>query len=371
MLEIYENCYKQVARPWPRSSIHIWILIYLRSVVLIEGSAIAPAIYVFGDSLFDSGNNNFLLTLAKANFLPYGVNFVKGATGRFTNGKTLVDFIAEFLGLPFAPPYLSIRNSTILTGMNYASGSCGILPESGSRLGKCLNLKEQMDLFEKTVKLDLPGLINKPDDIAEYLSKSIILVSVGNNDFLNNYLQPKLYDSSKKYSPPQFVQLLMDNLSHHLERLYNLGARKIVMFEIGPLGCIPSIAKTQNHTGDCVEETNQLASIFNDRLRETLENLTFTLQGSLFVLGRANEIGYDAITSPLKYGLEDGSNPCCICLNNASSCIPLAKPCLQSNTHFFWDAFHLTESANSVIATGCFNGSTLCTPLNIMKLVQM
>lgn len=43
--------------------------------------------------MFDSGNNNILPTLAKADYLPYGVNFVKGATGRFTNGRTVADFI--------------------------------------------------------------------------------------------------------------------------------------------------------------------------------------------------------------------------------------------------------------------------------------
>lgn len=56
----------------------------------------APALYVFGDSLFDSGNNNLLPTLARANYPPYGVDFVKGtATGRFSNGKTVADFIGE------------------------------------------------------------------------------------------------------------------------------------------------------------------------------------------------------------------------------------------------------------------------------------
>lgn len=43
--------------------------------------------------MFDSGNNNILPTLAKADYLPYGVNFVKGTTGRFTNGRTVADFI--------------------------------------------------------------------------------------------------------------------------------------------------------------------------------------------------------------------------------------------------------------------------------------
>lgn len=56
-------------------------------------SPLAPALYVMGDSLFDSGNNNLLPTLAKANYMPYGHNFARGCSGRFTNGRTVVDFI--------------------------------------------------------------------------------------------------------------------------------------------------------------------------------------------------------------------------------------------------------------------------------------
>lgn len=54
---------------------------------------LVPALYVFGDSILDSGNNNYLATLAKADYPPYGVDFDGGATGRFTNGKTSADFI--------------------------------------------------------------------------------------------------------------------------------------------------------------------------------------------------------------------------------------------------------------------------------------
>ncbi|KAM1770493.1 hypothetical protein EV1_044922 [Malus domestica] len=356
------------------SLMFLFIIIFLHFHSLqMHSLPIAPALYVFGDSLFDSGNNNFLPTICKADYLPYGVNFVKGVTGRFTNGRTVADFIAEFLGLPYPPPYLSIRRSaTALTGLNYASGSCGILPETGSQYGKCLNLKDQMALFQRTVKSDLPGQIKNQTDLLQYLSKSIFLFSVGSNDFINNYLEHEVFDASKRYSPQQFAQRLMDTIAHHMERLYNLGARKVVMFEIGPLGCIPSIAKTHKHSGNCVESTNELASIFNDKLRATLANLTTTFQGSFFVLGRANWIGYDAITSPVKYGLMDGSNPCCTTWENGTSgCIPLLTPCFEPNNHFFWDAYHLTEYAGSVIATGCFNGSTVCTPLNIKQLVKM
>lgn len=54
---------------------------------------VAPALYVFGDSLTDNGNNNHL-NAAKADFRPYGINFPGGiSTGRFTNGRTLPDLI--------------------------------------------------------------------------------------------------------------------------------------------------------------------------------------------------------------------------------------------------------------------------------------
>ncbi|XP_019429346.1 PREDICTED: GDSL esterase/lipase At2g03980-like [Lupinus angustifolius] len=67
-----------------------------------------PALYVFGDSGLDAGNNNNLKTLAKANVAPYGIDFNNKSTGRYTNGKTFADIIAIKLGLPFSPPYLGV-----------------------------------------------------------------------------------------------------------------------------------------------------------------------------------------------------------------------------------------------------------------------
>lgn len=54
-----------------------------------------PAIYVFGDSTADVGNNNYLSgSNAKANFPHYGVDFPHSRpTGRFSNGYNTIDFI--------------------------------------------------------------------------------------------------------------------------------------------------------------------------------------------------------------------------------------------------------------------------------------
>lgn len=54
-----------------------------------------PANFVFGDSLVDVGNNNYIVSLSKANYVPNGIDFGK-PTGRYTNGRTIVDIIGKF-----------------------------------------------------------------------------------------------------------------------------------------------------------------------------------------------------------------------------------------------------------------------------------
>lgn len=60
-------------------------------------AAQATALFVFGDSLVDNGNNNFLNSIAKSNYYPYGVDSNRGPTGRFSNGDTFVDYLGIHL----------------------------------------------------------------------------------------------------------------------------------------------------------------------------------------------------------------------------------------------------------------------------------
>ena len=54
---------------------------------------LTDALYVFGDSTVDAGNNKFIERSANVTFLPYGIDFPDGPTGRFTNGKTSADIL--------------------------------------------------------------------------------------------------------------------------------------------------------------------------------------------------------------------------------------------------------------------------------------
>jgi hypothetical protein len=58
-----------------------------------------PSLFIFGDSLYDSENNNNLPTFAEFDYKPYGIDSSIGTTGRFTNGRTAIDIISNILSV--------------------------------------------------------------------------------------------------------------------------------------------------------------------------------------------------------------------------------------------------------------------------------
>jgi len=69
--------------------------------LLAKPTECARAFFVFGDSLVDSGNNNYLMTTARADAPPYGIDYspTHRATGRFSNGKNIPDIISTSICL--------------------------------------------------------------------------------------------------------------------------------------------------------------------------------------------------------------------------------------------------------------------------------
>lgn len=106
-----------------------WLFLVQTLVVVAISGAKVPAVIVFGDSSLDSGNNNFIPTIARSNFAPYGKDFPGGqATGRFCNGRIPSDMISEALGLkPTVPAYLDpmYNISDFAVGVCFASAGTG------------------------------------------------------------------------------------------------------------------------------------------------------------------------------------------------------------------------------------------------------
>jgi hypothetical protein len=68
------------------------------AVVELQSRSLVPSIYVFGDSIVDVGNNNFLPPPAPRARSPYGIDFAgTGMAGRFTNGYNLADLVGIYI----------------------------------------------------------------------------------------------------------------------------------------------------------------------------------------------------------------------------------------------------------------------------------
>lgn len=56
-----------------------------------------PAMFIFGDSLADMGNNNYIQDCTvRANFTRYGISAFPQPTGRFSNGLITFDYVGMY-----------------------------------------------------------------------------------------------------------------------------------------------------------------------------------------------------------------------------------------------------------------------------------
>ncbi|MFS7974652.1 putative transcription factor AP2-EREBP family [Helianthus anomalus] len=109
-------------------SVFLLLLIVVFSLSIPTG-CLSSALFVFGDSFFDPGNNNYINTITdfQANHWPYGQSYFSTPSGRFSDGRLIPDFIAEYAKLPPIPAYLEPSNKEYTHGANFASGGAGTL----------------------------------------------------------------------------------------------------------------------------------------------------------------------------------------------------------------------------------------------------
>ncbi|KAI4320127.1 hypothetical protein MLD38_033638 [Melastoma candidum] len=331
-----------------------------------------PAMFVFGDSLVDAGNSNYLASLAKCGYYPYGIDFTGGPSGRFSNGKTFVDIIGEMMGTPAPPSYAdpTTTGARLLGGSNYATAAAGILDETGQHYGQRFALSMQVLNFESNLN-QLRTMMNATT-LSQYLAKSLVVMVFGSNDYINNYLMPALYASSYLYTPPAFANLLLNRYTRQILALHSLGLRKFFLAGIGPLGCIPNQRATGQAPPDrCVDKVNEMLGPFNEGLRSLVTQLNANHPGAIFVYGNTYSAMGDMLNNPATYGFNTIDRACCGIGRNQGqiTCIPLAVPCPNRNQYAFWDAFHPTQAAMTVLAQRAFSGPPQdCYPINILQM---
>lgn len=147
-----------------------------------------PAILVFGDSTADTGNNNYIPTVVKADFFPYGINFDNhAATGRFSDGSLVADIISGMLGIKNSVPAFldpKLADGDVLTGVSFASAGSG-LDEWTVAISLVLPMSKQVEMFESY--MSRLRRIAGDNGSKIVVNGALIMISAATNDFVYNY----------------------------------------------------------------------------------------------------------------------------------------------------------------------------------------
>ncbi|CAI0399590.1 unnamed protein product [Linum tenue] len=233
----------------------------------------SSAVFAFGDSILDTGNNDHITTLIKSNFLPYGRDFPgRISTGRFSDGRLISDLIVESLGIKyFLLPYLdpNLQDDDLITGVCFASTSSGYDPKTPKIL-VVISIPYQLNLFQQYVgKLrNLVGEQTSNDVVENSIYLSLL--------YFNDVLLTSLFHTRTKSSleMASYAGFLAGRASAFLRQLYGLGARKIVHLSALTTGCFPAFRTLLGGVQrQCSDESSELAVMFNEKLSDEIQRL--------------------------------------------------------------------------------------------------
>ncbi|CAL5069376.1 unnamed protein product [Urochloa decumbens] len=345
---------------------------------------LVPAMFVFGDSLVDVGNNNHLPKCnasCRANYPLYGVDHPRHSpTGRFSNGHNLADQLAQMLGIPESPPpLLSLPKSRLVPqmsrgGINFASGGAGLLDRTGPRVcGEVLSMTAQVGNFTELAR----QWKRANEKAADLISKSLFFISVGSNDLFEYSDFPQAPD----HNDTQFLQDLVASYTTHIKDLYAAGAKKFSVVSPSLVGCCPSQrALAHDPKGPkgvdkygCLGPANNLSRQLYPMIASMLQDLSLELSCMNYSLGDAVGMAEFVFRSPNTpaYNFTELEKACCGRGHfGEGGCNPRAPLCQNRTGYVFWDGYHPTEAASAVTAKELFVDTGLFVhPINVQQLV--
>ncbi|KAJ3694241.1 hypothetical protein LUZ60_009721 [Juncus effusus] len=343
-----------------------------------QSNSISPnynAIFSFGDSYADTGNLAIVASSVSRSelvyFPPYGVSFFPYPTGRCSDGRIVLDFIAEEFGLPFVKPYWKY-NGSFIQGANFAVGGAAALDyefyiENNITKAHISNttLNVQLDWFEQLK----PSLCSTPKQCKDYFARSLFFLGeIGGNDYLFMMMAGMSIEETRGYVP-----MIVETISKAAERLIENGARTIVIPGEAPGGCFPvSLAEdTKRPKSDydpetgCLKEINERQSAYhNSELLKAVKKLRLKYPHVKLIYADYYRPVIDLIKSPKSYGFtETPLKACCgkgenqYNFNQSEVCgMPNVSFCQNPSSFVNWDGVHLTEGAYHHIATSWLKG---------------
>uniref|UniRef100_R7VZ26 GDSL esterase/lipase n=1 Tax=Aegilops tauschii TaxID=37682 RepID=R7VZ26_AEGTA len=329
-------------------------------------------LFSFGDSLIDTGNYivHFSATPGPVVELPYGETFFGRPTGRWSDGRLIVDFIVERLGFPYWPAYLQAAAGKspaeeFRYGVNFAVGSATALSQDFFRKKRLrvdlmppYSLDVQIGLFKKVVAV----LGSTDQERKAAMASSLFLVGeIGAND----YIQPLFQNKTLEWVRP-LVPRIIRSIALSIEALIELGAKTMYVPGIFPMGCTPLFlgifpGDDRDPATGCLRWLNDLTLVHNHMLKSQLDELRRNHPGVSITYVDYYEEMLSLVTKPVENGFAAETV--------LDACYPVFVPgrgvvrCPDPSRYVSWDGVHLTEAAYKIMAHGMLDGPFAMPPI--------
>ncbi|KAJ8753455.1 hypothetical protein K2173_019854 [Erythroxylum novogranatense] len=333
-----------------------------------------PAVFNFGDSNSDTGN--LIAAGIESIDPPYGQIHFEKPSGRYCDGRLIIDFLLDAMDLPFLNAYLeSIGVPNFRKGCNFAAAGSTIRPATptsvspfsfGVQVNQFLRFKARaLELLAKGKRLEkfLPA--------EDFFAKGLYMFDIGQNDLAGAFYS-KTFDQIVASIP-----FILTEFETGIQKLYDQGARNFWVHNTGPLGCLTqnvvkfgTDASKLDELG-CVSGHNQAAKLLNLQLHALCKKLQGQYADSNFTYVDLYTIKSNLIGNYSRYGFEQPIMACCgyggppFNYDTRISCgqtkvlngtTVIAKACNDSTEYVNWDGIHYTEAANQYVSSQILTG---------------
>ncbi|KAL1339768.1 hypothetical protein HN51_028098 [Arachis hypogaea] len=334
-----------------------------------------PAVFNFGDSNSDTGD--LAAGLGFQLIQPYGQSYFNASsTGRFCNGRLIVDFLMDAMHMPFLNAYMdSIGLPNFQKGCNFAAAGSTILAATAASLCPFsfgIQVSQFIRFKARVLELLAAGQKYKKYVPAEdYFNKGMYMFDIGQNDLAGAF-----YSKTLDQVLASIPNILLE-FETGIKKLYDQGARNFWIHNTGPLGCLAqNIAKfgadsSKLDEQGCVSSHNQAAKTFNLQLQALCTKLHGQYPDANVTYVDIFTIKSNLISNYSNYGFQQPIMVCCgyggpplnydervTCgsTKNLNGTIVTAKSCNDSSVYVSWDGTHYTEAANQYVASQILTG---------------